>query len=124
MPNDYVGKALESFKAAWILFEAECYDSCVSRCYYAMFQMAVAALTKFNIQPPKAREYKHAWVHAVVAQQLIRRRKLLPGALASALPRTLALRRIADYDEVSIGKKQAERVLRLADQFIRTLQGV
>ena len=111
MPNDYAEKASNSFKAARILFEAECYDSCVSRCYYAI-------LRHMGIRPPKEGKYEHDWVQAAVAGQLVRRRKLSPRSIASFLPVVLKLREEADYDISSIGRERASRTLRKAKDFI------
>lgn len=124
MLQDYIYKALESLKAVRILFGAECYNSRVSRCYYAMFQMAIAALERFGIKPRREGEYKHFWVQAAVAGELIRKRKILPGKLASSLPDALKLREQADYGTLNIGKKRAERALRKTTEFIKCLEEV
>lgn len=42
--RDCVNKARKFFRSARILFDCGDYDSCVSRCYYAMFFMAEAVL--------------------------------------------------------------------------------
>ncbi len=106
----YREKARGSLKSARILFEADCYNSRVSRCYYAMFQMAVAALAQLGIHPPREERYSHAWVQAAVARELIHRRKIFPMNLARALPDALELRREADYRELSLGRKRTERL--------------
>ncbi len=115
----YQDKAKESLKAARILFEAECYDSCVSRCYYAMFQMAIATLHQQGIYPPMG--YSHAWVQAAVARELVHRRKLLPARLVGAMPDALKLRVEADYSESSLGRRRAQRLLRTCQEFIGCL---
>lgn len=112
----YQDKAKESLKAARILFEAECYDSCVSCCYYAMFQMAIAVLRHHGIHSPAG--YSHAWVQAAVARELVHRRKLLPAHLSGAMPDALKSRVEADYSESSLGRKRAHRVLRTCQEFI------
>ncbi|MBI3660397.1 HEPN domain-containing protein [Candidatus Acetothermia bacterium] len=117
-----VEKARESLKSARILFEAECYDSCASRCYYAMFQMAVAALIKLGIQQPSRRErYSHDWVQATVSRELIHRRKILPAHMANALPNALELRIRADYRENQLSRKPAERMLKKCEEFMNCL---
>jgi uncharacterized protein (UPF0332 family) len=118
----YLEKAKESLKAARILFEAECYNSCTSRCYYAMFQMAIAALVRLGIHPPQAGRYGHAWVHAAIARELVHRRKILPAALAKALPDALKLREEADYSDTTLGRKRAERLLKHCQEFVSHLQ--
>ncbi len=118
----HLEKARESLKSASILFEAECYDSCASRCYYAMFQMAIAALAHLGIRPPQGDGYSHAWVQAAVARELIHRRKILPAKRARALPDALELRREADYRETSLGRKRTGRMLRNCQEFVEHLQ--
>lgn len=121
---EYKNKALESLKAARILFEAECYNSCVSRCYYAMFQMAITALVKFGIRPPRRREYEHAWVQASFAREFIHRKKSLPSGMAGLLSEVIEFRHEADYWETSFGRKRTGRVLRKASDFVKAVQEV
>lgn len=124
MNEDYYRKAIDTLKAARILFEAECNDSCISRCYYSMFQFSVAVLNKYGIKPPNEAEYKHAWVQAAVAKVLIKRRGLLPAKLASYLPETLSIREEADYEPIEVSKKRTKRTLAKASEFIEKLQEV
>lgn len=105
------------------MFEAELYDPCTSRCYYAMFQMAVATVTKLGIKPPKEGTYSHSWVQAVIAQEVIHRRKRMPRKFASYLPLVLELRQEADYQEVEMSRKKAEKALRMAMAFLEVLKG-
>jgi uncharacterized protein (UPF0332 family) len=118
----YVQKAKESLKSARILYEAECYNSCVSRCYYAMFQMAIAALLELGIHPPREAGITHAWVQAAVARELIHRRKLLPTRLARTLPNVFALRAETDYGPALLGKKRVKRALNTCQRFLETIQ--
>jgi len=122
--RDYVEKSHESLKSARILFEAECFNSCINRLYYAMFQMAVAILIKFGIKSPKESEYGHAWVQAALAKELIYRRKLIPGKFSSYLPSMMELRREADYKETSLSKKRTERGLKHGMEFIQILERI
>ena len=122
--EDYVSKAQKSLKAARILFEAELYDSCISRCYYAMFQVAVATVAELGIRPPKEGAYSHSWVQAVIAQEVIHRRKRLPRKFASYLPLVLELRQEADYKEVEVSRKKAERAVRMAMEFLEGVKRV
>ncbi len=121
--EDYVSKGQKSLKAARILFEVELYDSCISRCYYAMFQMAVAAVTKLGIRPPKEGTYSHSWVQAVIAQEVIYRRKRMPRKFGGYLPLVLELRREADYKGVEMSRRRAEKALRTAIEFFEAVKG-
>lgn len=120
----YAIKARESLQSARMLFRADCCSSCVSRCYYAMFQMALAALYRRGIKPPVEGRYSHAWVHAAVATEFIHKRKLLLGKMASYLPDALKLRIEADYESGGVGKKVAERTLAKATAFLDEMEEV
>ncbi len=48
--NDLTKKAEKFLKTAKIAFNSGDYDSCVSRCYYAMFFMAEAILLTKNLK--------------------------------------------------------------------------
>jgi uncharacterized protein (UPF0332 family) len=120
--EDYARKAQKSLKAARVLFEIELYDSCVSRSYYAMFQMAVAVLMKLAIKPPREGTYSHSWVQAVVVQEIIRHRKRIARKFGNYLPLLLELRHEADYKGVEINRKNAERALKMATEFFIALR--
>lgn len=122
--EDYAAKSRESLKSARILFQADCYNSCISRCYYAMFQMAISALDRRAIKPPVEGRHGHSWVQAAVATEFVHRRKLLPGKMASYLPEVLKLRREADYESGRLGRKLAERTLAKATEFISKLEAL
>ena len=122
--GDYAGKSRESLRSGRILFEAECFNSSVSRLYYAMFQMSVAILIKLGISSPKKGEYGHAWVQAAVAQVVIRGRKLLPGRMASFLPDAIKLREEADYGTANISKKVCRRNLDKVVEFIQKMEDI
>jgi uncharacterized protein (UPF0332 family) len=51
--RDFIAKAECFLKSAEQLFEMGDYDSCASRCCYAMFLMAEAALMLRVCQPPR-----------------------------------------------------------------------
>jgi uncharacterized protein (UPF0332 family) len=121
--EEYVRKAQKSLKAARILFEAELYDSCISRCYYAMFQLAVATATKLGIRPPREGTYSHSWIQAVIAQEVIHRRKRISRKFAGYLPLVLEVRREADYKEIEMSGRKAERALKAAVEFFEVAKG-
>lgn len=55
---------------------------------------------------------------------LIKRQKLVSSAFRDALVEVLKRRRTADYDSDDISKKQADRTLRLAQDFVKAMKGV
>jgi uncharacterized protein (UPF0332 family) len=116
-------KAEENLAAAEFDVAGHRYNTSASRCYYACFLAAVAALIEAGVRPPGGqREWGHQFVQAQFAGQLIGRRKLYPAALRDVLPRLLALRRIADYDTAPVSSVRAERALRNAQGFVATLR--
>lgn len=99
------------------------YDTCVSRCYYAAFLAAIAALLQAGVRlSDDESEWGHKFVQSQFASQLIHRRKLYPARFRDVLSRLLALRRTADYDTDLLSAVQAERALDRTHDFLATLQ--
>ena len=121
--QDWQNKADQDMRAAELCFEQALYDVCVSRCYYAMFHIAIAALIQHGI-PPRKGAWGHDYVQAQVAEQLIKRRKVLPLALARELSDAMDDRHDADYSPTPISRKVAERSLRKARSFVNTIKEV
>lgn len=101
-------KSKESLSAAQLCFDHNLCNSTVNRCYYAMFQAAVAALQHVGIM-------REAWSHpalqATFTNELVRRKKLLPAELAMYLNRTAYWRNIADYAVQDVSMKRAGQLL-------------
>lgn len=120
----YLSKATESLTSAESEFANGRYNSCANRCYYAMFQAAVAALIAAGVRPVNVKEqWGHDFVQAQFAGLLIRRRKLYPSALSPLLFDTLKTRQTADYDTDMVSRKAVERALRDAKLFVATVKG-
>ncbi|MDM8548624.1 HEPN domain-containing protein [Desulfobacterales bacterium HSG2] len=110
-------KSKESLGAAVSCFENEYYNSCVNRAYYAMFQVALAALLKSGVKP-KAKKIGHDWVQAEFSRLFILRSKQFPH-LKGLLTWVQKWRNTADYSDEEIGKKKAKRVLERAEVFVK-----
>ncbi len=115
----YLEKAIESLAGA----ESECanrrYNNCANRCYYAMFQAAIAALIAAGIRPTGDRDrWEHEFVQARFAGVLVKRRKLYRSELVAAFNPVQATRLAADYDPGSVGEKEAGRSLAKAAMFV------
>ncbi len=117
----YLEKAQEALRAAQLCFGERLYNSTANRAYYAMFQAAIAALEQFGVRP-KGEHWSHENLQAEFAAELIHRRKSYPRHLARYLPNAMRLRHQADYRAVSVSKAQAERVLRLATEFVQVVE--
>lgn len=122
--EQYLVKALQSLQGAESEFDNKRFDNTANRAYYACFQAALAALSAAGV--PIRRDRGDTISHQAVQSQfsglLIKRRKLYPSSLRSVLQNLLKRRTTADYQMVSISKKQAERVLRLAEKFVREIE--
>ena len=121
--RDWQTKADQDMCAAEMCFEQALYDVCVSRCYYAMFHIAIAALIQHGVQPRRD-QWGHDYVQSQVAEQLIKRRKVLPATLAGELLDAMNARHEADYSAVPSSRKMAERRLRKAHGFVNVIREV
>ena len=83
-----------------------------------MFQVAIYALETRGI---KRSEWTHKGVHSDFVQNFVRRRKIIAASSASALPTTMEIRHMADYRQPGVSQRQAERVVRLAQEFSELL---
>ena len=119
----YMAKAVESLAGAESEFINRRYDNCASRCYYAMFQAAIAALIAAGIRPDSSREYwEHSFVQARFAGVLINRRKLYSPALGSSLPEILDIRRGADYGLHTTSRRLAQHALEKARLLVSAIE--
>ena len=80
-----------------------------------MFQAAVCALESRGI---KRSEWSHKGVHSDFVQNFVRRRKIVPASFASALPTVMRIRYYGDYRQPGASQRQAERAVRLAQEFV------
>ena len=119
----WIVKSEENLTAAELCLEYGLRNASVNRAYYAMFQAAIAALTKFGI-PRRGERWGHNYVQAQFSNALIQRRKVLPGRFKKALPDIMAHRHEADYSTTQISSKIANLTLRLAQSFVQQIQGV
>jgi len=119
----YLEKAIESLAGTESEFANRRYNNCANRCYYAMFQAAVAALIVAGIRPVNVKgQWDHDFVQAQFSGVLIARRKLYPSSLASSLSKAALKRLLADYEIVAVSRVAAERTLQMARLFVSTVQ--
>jgi len=107
-----------SLKAAQLCLEQRLSDSAVSRAYFAAFQAAICAIESQGV---KHKEWTHKGVHSDFVHRFVSRRKIVPASFASALPNVMRLRHIGDYRQPGVSQKQAERAVRLAQEFVELL---
>src|ERR671915_1776738 len=116
----YLAKAHESLLTAESEFVNGRYNSCASRCYYACFQAAIAALLREGIRP--AGQWSHAFVQAQFVGVLINRRKRYDPQLRRVLADNQSLRDQADYRPELVTATQASRALRRTRLFVTAIR--
>lgn len=117
----YLAKAKESLASARADNRARRYNSAANRAYYAAFQAAVAALIDAGIRPAND-DWGHRFVMSQFSGKLIRRRKLLPGALRLTLNNLFDRRVKADYRSVDTSRRTADDSARRAASLVRQVE--
>lgn len=118
----YLKKAQNSLRTARTAYDMGDFDSCVSRAYFAVFQIEIAALlklTEFRLE-----RWEHDQVQAEFNRRLIRARKIFPSSLRFIHNDLIGRRHIADYKEQSIGARTAERCVKHAAEMVTTIANV
>ena len=110
--------AQASLKAAQLCLEQGLFDSAVNRAYFTLFQTAICALESQGI---RRTEWTHKGVHSDFVLMFVRRRKVIPASFIGVLPSIMQLRHIADYQQPGVSQRQAERVVRVAHEFLALL---
>ncbi len=114
----FLKKAIENLEVANKCFGENNYNACVNRAYYAMFQTATALLIK-NGKKLKAK-LDHSDIISSFVQKFCNKKKVVPQ-FKSYLKDVQEKRNIADYKPDSINQKTASRVLKKANEFIKSL---
>lgn len=111
-------RAQAALRAANLCLEQRLFDSAANRAYFATFQAAICALESQGI---KRKEWTHKGVHSDFVLLFVRRRKIVPASFVNALPSLMQLRHIGDYQQPGVSQRQAERAVRLAQEFVELL---
>ena len=106
--NARTKKAQKFLKSARVLLENGDYDSCISRCYYAVFHASVALLETLGVKQEK---WEHRFVLAEFNKQFVHRRKMFPSEISETMHTLFRQRREADYGRDEKPFKKAKRVL-------------
>ncbi len=117
----FLDKAEESLTGARSEFVNRRYNNAVNRCYYACFQVAIAALTREGIGP-RGNRWGHAFVQAQFNGELINRRRVYVSDLRNVLNRAYALRQTADYTSIKVSRDEVEYILGRTREFVEQVQ--
>jgi uncharacterized protein (UPF0332 family) len=119
MENGFLSKAKENLRIARMSFDAECYNACANRAYYAAFQAAIAALADRGAARGKN---DHKWVQSEFNRMLIKGQKVYPARVKSYLLNMQRVRDKADYSEKNVGKKAAQKQLSQSAELIQIIE--
>jgi len=115
-----VRKGKRALKVARLALNAGDNDSAVSRSYYAMFDMAQAALLRAGVTEDKLPR-THSGVIEAFRMHAVQSGKI-DRQLATQLSRTESLRIKADYTGTEIELSEATEVVRNAELFVQTAE--
>ena len=117
-----VRKSGRALKSAQLDLTDGDYDSAVNRSYYAMFDMARAALLRTGVTEDKLPRTLSGVINA------FRQQAILPGLineqLGTEFSRTETLRIMADYTGTDISQKKAADTVAKASLFLQTVERV
>ncbi|MCS6950900.1 MAG: HEPN domain-containing protein [bacterium] len=112
--QDLIAKAERFLRTAEKAIELGDYDTCASRCYYAMFYLAEAALLTRGITASS-----HKGVITLFGQHFVKP-GTLPRDLGKALAEAYDKRLIGDYATgLGITREDAEELLQTAQHFVQ-----
>lgn len=100
-------KAENFLKDADLLFHANRFDSCVSRCYYALYHLIIALLETQGI---RSKEWDHGFVLGEFTKAFVHRKKKFARDFVTQLYDIRKQRNEADYSIFPVSAKKAKRV--------------
>ena len=115
--RDFIEKAEKFLSTAENALNTGDYDSCVSRCYYAMFFMAESVLLTKSLTASS-----HKGVISLFGEHFVKT-KILERNLGKALNDAYDKRLVGDYGVgFTINKQQAKDLLKTAQDFVQKLK--
>ncbi len=115
--RDFIAKAEKFLSTAENALNTRDYDSCVSRCYYAMFFMAEAVLLTKSLTASS-----HKGVISLFGEHFVKT-KILERNLGKALNDAYDKRLVGDYGVgFTVTEQQAKDLLKTAQDFVQKLK--
>lgn len=118
----YLSKARNNLRTSQLAYEHDDFDSCVSRAYFAVFQIEIAALVKLTTY--RQERWGHDRVQAEFNRRLIRDRKVFSASMRFIHNDLIGRRHTADYSDQHVGARAAERCLRKATEMVNSIAEV
>jgi len=114
-------KARNLLSGAEACWQGESLEGCALCCYAAMFWAAIAALEHFGIRQI---EWTHGGLQNRFGLECIKKRKIFPERFGDYLTRGYRLRTRAHYEREEVSRKEAERLLWHAREFVQAVKEV
>ncbi|MDH3598419.1 MAG: HEPN domain-containing protein [Candidatus Tectomicrobia bacterium] len=118
----YLSKASHNLRTAQLAYDHDDFDSCVSRAYFAVFQIEIASLLKFTSF--RQVRWGHDRVQAEFNRRLIRDQKVFSASLRFIHNDLIGRRHTADYSAQHVSARAAERCLRKATEMVSSIAEV
>ena len=114
-------RATEFLKVVEIALAHEHLNACASNAYYAMFWVTISALAHQGLRQA---QWSHGGLRETFSRELIVKRGIYPPKFGEWLKDAYTLRVKADYKVEGVGAKEARRLFRHAQDFVKTIQEV
>ncbi len=112
-------KASQLLTGAEARWQNQSLEGCALCCYAAMFWAAIAALEHFGIRQA---EWSHGGLQNRFGLECIKKRKVFPKPFGDYLTRSYRLRCRAHYERDEVSRKEAERLLQQAREFVHAVK--
>jgi uncharacterized protein (UPF0332 family) len=120
--QSYLSKARHNLQTAQLAYDHDDFDSCVSRAYFAVFQIEIAAL--LQLTSFRQDRWGHDRVQAEFNRRLIRDQKVFSASLRFVHNDLIGRRHTADYSAQHVSARAAERCLRKATEMVSSIAEV
>ncbi|MBC8233840.1 HEPN domain-containing protein [bacterium] len=114
-------KAKLFIRVAEICHQQGYYDSAASRCYYAVYRAAIAALQANGYL---RRSWNHGTLQKMFNEKLVEEKREYPDCFEIYLRICYEQRVIADYRNDSVDEETSKEVLSYATEFVEKVQEV
>ena len=115
----YMSKARHNLQTSQLAYDHDDFDSCVSRAYFAVFQIEIAALLKLTSF--RQDRWGHDRVQAEFNRRLIRDQKVFSASLRFVHNDLIGRRHTADYSAQHVSARAAERCLSKATEMVSSI---
>lgn len=113
-----IKKAQKFLNSAKTLLKNGDYDSCISRCYYALFHVSIVLLETLGVRQTK---WEHRFVLSAFNKECVHRRKIFPHHFGQILEDIFYERMDADYRIEEKSFKTAKRLLDKAEKIFYSI---